>query len=104
MTFCAIGGKTGFSVIGVDRSLEIVQMTTHTVISDAVEPERRFAGMTFSAIQGLMHPRERKTVFKVQFRNIVHQPVIGAVASGAVISYGLLVYICMAGNTIGACF
>lgn len=48
-----------------------------------------------------MYTRKREAVFQVQFRNIVHQPIGGGVAAGAVSACRLLVHILVAGNTIG---
>lgn len=40
----------------------------------------------------------------MQFRNVIHQPVIGAVAAGAIIPNSILVNIGMTGITVGLSF
>ena len=44
---------------------------------------------------------ERKTVLQVQVGNVVYQPVGGRMATRAVRADTLLVYVAVAGNTIG---
>ena len=39
----------------------------------------------------------------MQIRDIVHQPMVGGMASGAVIADGHLVHVRVAGNTIALC-
>ena len=51
-----------------------------------------------------MYTRKREAVFQMQFRNIVHQPIGGGVATSAVSAYRLLVHILMAGNTVSIRF
>ena len=49
-----------------------------------------------------MGSQQRETIFLMQLGDIVHQPVFGSVAAGAVQTNGGAVHIRMAGNTLGA--
>ena len=46
-----------------------------------------------------MDTYQRKSILFVQFGNVVHQPVIGTVATGAVVPQSILVHVCMTGIT-----
>ena len=60
--------------------------------------------MALCAIGRLVYTRQRESIFLVQRRDIVHDPVVGLVATRTIGSNGLLVWVGMAGNTIGSGF
>lgn len=60
--------------------------------------------MAFVATHRSMSAKQGKTILFVQISDVVHQPVVGAVAAGAIVADGILVYIRVAGITVGLGF
>lgn len=65
VTIKAIVGKTSFFVVGVSRGVELVEVATYAVISDAVETQCRLGGMAVVAGQRRVDPREREAILLV---------------------------------------
>ena len=79
-------------------------MATDTVIANPVELQVRGCAVTLLTAHRLVNAGEWKTIIVVQPHYIVDQPVGCRVAARTVSTHGLLVYIAVAGNTIGGCF
>ena len=91
-------------MVWIGGGVEIFQVTTGTIVPNSFKLQNRGRLVALGAIRPLMHARQWKTIFLMQGGNIIHHPVVGLVAAGAIRSYGLLVWISMAGNTIGGSF
>ena len=98
-----IDRKSGVMVVGVGGGVEIIQVAIDTVIADPVKLQGRFRYVAIIATQHCMCPQQGKSIFLMQFGNVVHQPVLGRMAPGAVRTNSGAVHIRMAGNTFGAC-
>lgn len=87
-------------MIGTDGRLVILGMTTDTVIANPLETQSSDITMTGYTIQPRMIEDKWKTVFFVQFRNAVHQPIVRMVATRTGISDSHAVHIIMTRDTI----
>lgn len=83
-------------MVRVGRRREIFQVAIHASIPDALELQRRSRGMALFAAGCFVYARQREAVLLVQFGDVVHHPMVGRVAAGAVRPDGLLVDILVA--------
>ena len=97
-----IDRKGGVIVVGVGGGVEIIQVAIDAVIADPVKLQGRFRYVAIIATQHCMRPQQGKTILLMQFGDIVHQPVLGRMAPGAVRTNSGAVHVRMAGNTFGA--
>ena len=93
---------SGSLVIGRSSSLIGVEVTIHTLISNAIKTQIRFRIVAIPAIRQLVVSQQRKAVLLVYFGNIIHQPTVRIVATTAITPHTLLVQINMAIHTIRA--
>jgi len=56
--------------------------------------------MALITTQGRVKPQQGKTIILMQFCDIIHQPIIGRVATSTIRTGGLPVDVRMAGNTL----
>ena len=101
MAIRTIGGKTDALVVWAGSGRIIGQVAIDTIISDALKLQTGFRFMTIRTGGNGVRANERKTVVVVQFRNIVHQPVLCIMTPGAVFSDGSVVQIGVTGNAVG---
>lgn len=88
-------------MVWIGCTAKIIKVATYTVVPQPVETQLRFAHMAFIATDGRMYAGERESILLVECRDVVYQPVIGGMATGAIIPDCLLVNVGMAGDTIG---
>lgn len=94
----------GGFVVGAGSGGEVLKVAINAVVADAVKTEFGFRGMALVAGCCDVVAEQGKAVVLMELGNVVHQPVFGRVAAGAVVAYGHLVEVGMAGNTFGAGF
>ena len=99
-----IDRKGGVIVVGVGGGVEIIQVAIDAVIADPVKLQGRFRYVAIIATQHCMCPQQGKSIFLMQFRNIVHQPVRRRMTAGAVCPNSSAVHIRVAGNALGTRF
>lgn len=97
----AIGRKSGVFVVRIGRRRVIARMAIDTRIPDPVKLKRRFGLVTIGAVGQGVRAQQGEAVVLVQFGNVVHQPVVGGVAAGAIRPDRSLVHVRMTGNTAG---
>lgn len=104
MAFDTIGGKTGAFVIGVGAGSVIVAVAIDAIVSDAVESQTGFGFVAVGASGQRMSAHQGKTIVLVQCGNVIDQPVLGGMTTGAVGAGRPVVQIGMTGNTFRARF
>mgnify|MGYP001608627516 CR=1 FL=1 len=87
-------------VVGRRRRLEFVEVAIQAIIPDSVEAQRRFRNVAIPAVCHRMVAEQREAVVEMQFRDIVHQPMRSAMATGAILAHRHLVQVGVAGNAI----
>lgn len=92
----AICRKAGIAMVGVGGIVEIIEVAGSTVVADAVETQARLGGVALGTTHGCMHADEGKTLLLVQPGDVVHEPIVGGVATGAITADGVLVDVSMA--------
>lgn len=96
VAFAAIGGKTGFLVVGIGRSLKVAPVAVEAVVPDPIELKGRGRRMALVTRHRLVRARQREAVLDMKIGHIVHHPIGRGVATGAVGAHGLLVHVQMA--------
>ncbi len=100
----AVGRKIRRFVVGAVGILKILQMTTHTIIAISTKPQVAIRRVTIDTSQIIVCPHQWKTIFFVQLRNVVDQPILGSVAPRTIASSRHIVYITMTSNALSRRF
>lgn len=104
VAFRAIGGKAGACVVGVGGGLVVFQVAVHAIIPDPVKFQGRCRDVALVAVQHCMNAQQREAIIVMQLGDVVHQPILGRMAAGAVRTDGNAVHVRMAGNALGRRF
>ncbi len=86
-----IGGIARRCVVGHGSRRVFFKVAIDAIVPDAVKPYVRFRKVALPAIHYRMHAEQREAVFLVQRGDVVHQPMLRGMASGAVVTHGHLV-------------
>lgn len=97
----AVGRIPRRLVVGRCRRLVLVEVAVDAVVADAVEADIRLRSVTFPAVRHRMVAEQREAVVKMELRDAVHQPVLRAVAAGAIGAHRLLVQVGVAADAGG---
>lgn len=99
----AIGGVTRVAVVGIGGGGVIVGVAIDAIVADAVKAQGRLRYVALVAICGGVGAHKGEAIVLVQLRDIVYQPIMRRMTSGAVHAHGLVVDVGMAIYTLGAC-
>ena len=97
MAFGAVLRVPRSLVVGVLGGPEILRVAVEAVVAQPVEAQLGFALVAVEAVCRGVGAQQGETVVLVQLGDIVHQPVGGIVAAGAVLPRGLLMHVGVAG-------
>lgn len=91
-------------MIRVGAVVKIIEVASHTIIADAVKTQGGFRLVALIATHHLVRAQQWKSIFLVQLSDVVHQPIVGTVTSGAIIAQCILVNVGVARITVALCF
>ena len=95
----AIRAEIIFYVIRISGIFKIIPVAVITGDTDGAETNVGFTHVAGTTINERMYPNQRKSRVFVKFSDVFHDPALRGMASGAIISRGLLMHVFMAGHT-----
>ena len=101
VAFEAVGREACLRVVGVCRCVEICEVAVHAKVAVPTKLHGRFGDVALGATHHAVYAREREAVVEVDLLHVVHQPVVGVVAAGAVVARRLLVDVEVASIAVG---
>jgi hypothetical protein len=104
VAFDAIGWESGLVVIGISCSLKIGLMAIYAFVSNWVKSQSGIRIVAIRAVGQCMVSQKWKSIAVVDGIDIIHQPIIGCMASGAIHSHRLLVHVQVTRITLVGCF
>lgn len=100
MTLEAVRGETTDIMVRGSCVHEIGPVTTDTIVPNPVELGRIPIAMTLHATQIRMRTEEREAILFVQLRDVIDQPALWGMTSGAIITQGHAMHIRMTTDTL----
>lgn len=87
-------------MVGHSRSLVVFEVAVEALVANAVEAQVSFGSVAVPAISYGVVAEQGKTIVHVKLCDVVHQPMLGAVAAGTVVAQSHLVQVSVAGDAI----
>lgn len=100
MTIGTLEGKSRFLVVGIGRTLVIFTMAGNTIVPQSIKSQLAFRNVTIKTLCRGMCTNQRESIVLMYARYVVNQPVFRMMTTRTVLSNGLLMDICMAGNAV----